>query len=93
MFSNNDKLVDNNGEEHSEFLSVPKCNGRSLSLISQALSNVPSEIIIKTHIKYGTKWAACKAIWAEYAKNSSIHGIRYIFGIRRPFYERFVKEQ
>ncbi|KAM7342300.1 pickpocket protein 28-like [Cochliomyia hominivorax] len=74
----------------TDFLSVPKEEiQRNLSLTSQALSDVPSHVIIKTRIKYGDKWSACKGLWGEYTRSTSIHGLRYIFGVHYPFYERF----
>ncbi|XP_061397734.1 pickpocket protein 28-like [Musca vetustissima] len=71
------------------FLSLPTLPERHLSITSQALSDVPSEVIIKTRIKYGTKWSACQGVMAEYSKNTSVHGLRYIFEVHRPFYEKF----
>lgn len=57
---------------------------------SQTLSEVPSDIIIKSHIKYGSKSSAFKASLIEYSKKTSIHGLSYIFEIHRPLYEKFV---
>ncbi|KAM7342302.1 pickpocket protein 28-like [Cochliomyia hominivorax] len=74
--------------KETDFLTIITSYERSITPISEALSDVPSEIIIKSRIKYGSKWLACKGIWTEYATNSSIHGIRYIFSIHRPFYEK-----
>uniref|UniRef100_A0A1B0AF41 Uncharacterized protein n=1 Tax=Glossina pallidipes TaxID=7398 RepID=A0A1B0AF41_GLOPL len=71
-----------------EFLSAPSENELSLSINSKALSDVPSDIIIKSKIKYGSRWDAFKGLLAEYSKSTSIHGIRYIFEIHRPFYEK-----
>lgn len=71
-----------------DFLSIPTPPERHLSITSQALSDVPSELIIKSRIKYGTRWSACQALMAEYSKSSSIHGIRYMFEVHRPFYEK-----
>ncbi|XP_067634317.1 pickpocket protein 28 [Eurosta solidaginis] len=59
----------------------------SVSTIS-GLSEVPSDIIIKSRIKYGTRWSACKGLIMEYSKNTTIHGIRYLVELHRPFYEK-----
>ncbi|XP_013104771.1 pickpocket protein 28 isoform X1 [Stomoxys calcitrans] len=72
-----------------EFLSLPTISERHLSITSQALSDVPSELIIKSRIKYGSRWSACQGLMAEYSKSTSIHGLRYIFEVHRPFYEKF----
>ncbi|TMW40777.1 hypothetical protein DOY81_014142 [Sarcophaga bullata] len=73
----------------SGFLSLPSQNERSISLNSQALSNVPSDIIIRSRIKYGTRWSACKGLLAEYSKSTSVHGLNVtIFEVHRPFYEK-----
>uniref|UniRef100_A0A1B0FMQ4 Ribonuclease H2 subunit B n=1 Tax=Glossina morsitans morsitans TaxID=37546 RepID=A0A1B0FMQ4_GLOMM len=71
-----------------KLLSAPSENELSLSINSKALSDVPSDIIIKSKIKYGSRWDAFKGLLAEYSKSTSIHGIRYIFEIHRPFYEK-----
>lgn len=90
MFSNKDGKTVHFPQPEPDFLSLPSQNDRSLSLTSQALSDVPSDIIIKSRIKYGTRWSACKGLLAEYSKSTSIHGIRYIFEVHRPFYEKLV---
>ncbi|KAH8325081.1 hypothetical protein KR074_008479, partial [Drosophila pseudoananassae] len=60
------------------------------SIDSAALSDVPSDVIIKSKIRYGSTLSACKGLLMEYAKSSSIHGIRYIFEVHRPIYENSV---
>ncbi|XP_053964606.1 pickpocket protein 28 isoform X1 [Anastrepha ludens] len=65
----------------------PSKKADSLSTIS-GLSEVPSDIIIKSRIKYGTRWSACKGLIMEYSKNTTIHGIRYLVELHRPFYEK-----
>uniref|UniRef100_A0A1B0BH49 Uncharacterized protein n=1 Tax=Glossina palpalis gambiensis TaxID=67801 RepID=A0A1B0BH49_9MUSC len=87
MFPDSDKCEEFPKTE-SEFLSAPSENELSLSINSKALSDVPSDIIIKSKIKYGSRWDAFKGLLAEYSKSTSIHGIRYIFEIHRPFYEK-----
>ena len=52
------------------------------------LSDVPSDIIIKSRIKYGSRWSAYKGIIIEYSKHTTIHGLRYIFEVHRPLYEK-----
>ncbi|XP_017488463.1 PREDICTED: pickpocket protein 28 [Rhagoletis zephyria] len=66
---------------------TPSKKADSVSTIS-GLSEVPSDIIIKSRIKYGTRWSACKGLIMEYSKNTTIHGIRYLVELRRPFYEK-----
>lgn len=56
---------------------------------SVGLSEVPSDIIIKSRITYGSSSSACKGLLMEYSKKTSIHGIRYLFEAHRPFYEKF----
>lgn len=90
MFPSKDGNIISYQQPEPEFQSLANPNDTIYSLPSQTLSNIPSDIIIKTRIKYGSKSMAYKAILAEYCKNSSIHGIPYIFGIHRPFYEKFV---
>lgn len=91
MFNKSDGKSVHFPQPDPDFLSLPYQNQRSLSLTSQALSDVPSDIIIKSRIKYGTKKSACKALLAEYSKSTTIHGLRYIFEVHRPFYEKFVE--
>ncbi|KAM7342301.1 pickpocket protein 28-like [Cochliomyia hominivorax] len=88
MIANKDGKTVHFPQPDPDFLSLPSQNERSLSLTSQALSDVPSEIIIKSRIKYGSRWSACKGLLAEYSKSTSVHGIRYIFEMHRPFYEK-----
>ncbi|XP_011181517.2 pickpocket protein 28 [Zeugodacus cucurbitae] len=68
-------------------LPSPLKNDDSLSTIS-GLSEVPSDIIIKSRIKYGSRWSACKGLIMEYSKNTTIHGLRYLVELHRPFYEK-----
>uniref|UniRef100_A0A034WTB9 Sodium channel protein Nach n=1 Tax=Bactrocera dorsalis TaxID=27457 RepID=A0A034WTB9_BACDO len=68
-------------------LPTPSKNADSLSTIS-GLSEVPSDIIIKSRIKYGSRWSACKGLIMEYSKNTTIHGLRYLVELHRPFYEK-----
>lgn len=68
-------------------LPTPTKNADSLSTIS-GLSEVPSDIIIKSRIKYGSRWSACKGLIMEYSKNTTIHGLRYLVELHRPFYEK-----
>ncbi|XP_043067471.2 pickpocket protein 28-like [Drosophila bipectinata] len=72
------------GPEH---LTLPGIDSRP-SIDSAALSDVPSDVIIKSRIRYGSTLSACKGLLMEYAKSSSIHGIRYIFEVHRPIYEK-----
>ncbi|XP_013104729.2 pickpocket protein 28-like [Stomoxys calcitrans] len=74
-------------ELNPDFPSLPF--GRHMSISSQALSDVPSDLIIKSRIKYGSKWSACQGLMADYSKSTSIHGLRYIFEVHRPLYEKF----
>ncbi|XP_037826361.1 pickpocket protein 28-like [Lucilia sericata] len=60
----------------------------NLSLNSLALSDVPSCIIIKTNFIYGNRKSAFKAVFKEYSKKTSVHGLNYIFEIHRPIYEK-----
>ncbi|XP_004533537.1 pickpocket protein 28 [Ceratitis capitata] len=66
---------------------TPSKKASSLSTIS-GLSEVPSDIIIKSRIKYGSRWSACKGLIMEYSKNTTIHGLRYLVELHRPFYEK-----
>ncbi|KAM7346051.1 pickpocket protein 28-like [Cochliomyia hominivorax] len=76
-------------QRKENILPVRHQNQRSISIISETLSEVPSEIIIKSRIKYGSRWSFCMGLLAEYSKKSSISGINYIFEEHRPFYEKF----
>ncbi|XP_065369031.1 pickpocket protein 28-like [Calliphora vicina] len=60
----------------------------NMSLTSLALSEVPSDVIIKTNLIYGNKKSAYKALLTEYSKKTSVHGLNYIFEIHRPLYEK-----
>ncbi|KAI8118089.1 Pickpocket protein 28 [Lucilia cuprina] len=88
MFPNKDGKTVHFPQPEPDFLSLPSQTERSLSLTSQALSDVPSDLIIRSRIKYGSRWSACKGLLAEYSKSTSVHGLRYIFEVHRPFYEK-----
>ncbi|XP_016929099.1 pickpocket protein 28 [Drosophila suzukii] len=70
-----------------ELLTLPGFDTRA-SIASAALSDVPSDVIIKSRIRYGSTLSACKGLLLEYAKSTTIHGIRYIFEVHRPIYEK-----
>jgi len=72
-----------------ELLTLPGFDTRA-SIASAALSDVPSDVIIKSRIRYGSTLSACKGLLLEYAKSTTIHGIRYIFEVHRPIYEKCV---
>lgn len=73
-----------------ELLTLPGFDTRA-SIASAALSDVPSDVIIKSRIRYGSTLSACKGLLLEYAKSTTIHGIRYIFEVHRPIYEKSVR--
>ncbi|XP_068140890.1 pickpocket protein 28 [Drosophila tropicalis] len=70
-----------------ELLTIPGMDQRA-SIASAALSDVPSDVIIKSRIRYGSLLSACKGLLLEYSKSTTIHGIRYIFEVHRPIYEK-----
>ncbi|XP_030387047.1 pickpocket protein 28 [Scaptodrosophila lebanonensis] len=71
-----------------ELLPLPNTNYNRASITSAALSDVASDVIIKSRIRYGSRLSACKGILLEYSKSTTIHGIRYIFEVHRPIYEK-----
>lgn len=73
-----------------EQLALPGLGIRRASITSAALSDVPSDVIIKSRIRYGSRLSACKGLLLEYSKSTTIHGIRYIFELHRPIYEKCV---
>ncbi|XP_055920631.1 pickpocket protein 28 [Eupeodes corollae] len=60
------------------------------SIPSEILSDVPSDVIIESRIKYGTKWQMFEGFMMEYSKKSSLHGVRYIFQGKRPLIEKLL---
>ncbi|XP_055843976.1 pickpocket protein 28 [Episyrphus balteatus] len=58
------------------------------SIPTDVLSDVPSDVIIESRIKYGTKLQMFQGFMMEYSKKSSLHGVRYIFQRKRPLIER-----
>ncbi|XP_001357382.2 pickpocket protein 28 [Drosophila pseudoobscura] len=70
-----------------ELLALPSYDQRA-SIASAALSDVPSDVIIKSRIRYGSPLSACKGLLLEYSKSTTIHGIRYLFEVHRPIYEK-----
>lgn len=74
-----------------ELLALPNIDYQRASITSAALSDVPSDVIIKSRIRYGSRLSACKGILLEYSKSTTIHGIRYIFELHRPIYEKCVR--
>lgn len=90
LFSDEDQKATTFPKSKLDLVSLSNESEYSLSLNSQDLSDVPSNIIIRSRIKYGSKWTACKGILAEYSKKTSVHGVRYILEVHRPFYEKFV---
>lgn len=73
-----------------ELLALPGLDLQRASITSAALSDVPSDVIIKSRIRYGSRLSACKGLLLEYSKSTTIHGIRYIFEVHRPIYEKCV---
>ncbi|XP_023163345.2 pickpocket protein 28 [Drosophila hydei] len=71
-----------------ELLALPNFDYQRASITSAALSDVPSDVIIKSRIRYGSRLSACKGLLLEYSKSTTIHGIRYIFEVHRPIYEK-----
>ncbi|TDG51035.1 hypothetical protein AWZ03_002690 [Drosophila navojoa] len=71
-----------------ELLALPNFDYPRASITSAALSDVPSDVIIKSRIRYGSRLSACKGMLLEYSKSTTIHGIRYIFELHRPIYEK-----
>ncbi|KAH8405086.1 hypothetical protein KR222_000906 [Zaprionus bogoriensis] len=71
-----------------ELLALPGLDLQRASITSAALSDVPSDVIIKSRIRYGSRLSACKGLLLEYSKSTTIHGIRYIFEVHRPIYEK-----
>ncbi|XP_030554452.1 pickpocket protein 28 [Drosophila novamexicana] len=71
-----------------ELLALPGFDYQRASITSAALSDVPSDVIIKSRIRYGSRLSACKGLLLEYSKSTTIHGIRYIFEVHRPIYEK-----
>ncbi|KAH8403942.1 hypothetical protein KR215_006867 [Drosophila sulfurigaster] len=71
-----------------ELLAIPGFDFQRASITSAALSDVPSDVIIKSRIRYGSRLSACKGLLLEYSKSTTIHGIRYIFEVHRPIYEK-----
>ncbi|KAH8384875.1 hypothetical protein KR093_011234 [Drosophila rubida] len=71
-----------------ELLALPGLDYQRASITSAALSDVPSDVIIKSRIRYGSRLSACKGLLLEYSKSTTIHGIRYIFEVHRPIYEK-----
>ncbi|KAL7737995.1 hypothetical protein ACLKA6_006353 [Drosophila palustris] len=71
-----------------ELLALPGFDFQRASITSAALSDVPSDVIIKSRIRYGSRLSACKGLLLEYSKSTTIHGIRYIFEVHRPIYEK-----
>ncbi|EDW00649.1 pickpocket protein 28 [Drosophila grimshawi] len=71
-----------------ELLTLPGLDYQRASITSAALSDVPSDVIIKSRIRYGSRLSACKGLLLEYSKSTTIHGIRYIFEVHRPIYEK-----
>jgi len=71
----------------NEFLSLTFNQKDAVRLISN-LSDVPRDFIIKSRIKYGSRWSVCKGLPMEYSKSTTVHGIRYLFEVHRPFYEK-----
>lgn len=74
-----------------ELLALPGLDLQRASITSAALSDVPSDVIIKSRIRYGSRLSACKGLLLEYSKSTTIHGIRYIFEVHRPIYEKCVR--
>lgn len=73
------------------FLGLPDFMNRKRSIdenSSGMWSDIPSEAVIESRIKYGNKRHATYGIFMEYSKKTSIHGIHYLCQQRRPIYER-----
>ncbi|XP_037827364.1 uncharacterized protein LOC119615379 [Lucilia sericata] len=64
-------------------LDIPNTN-----LNSPTISDISSSVIIKTNLIYGNRKTAYKSVIREYSKKTSVHGLKYIFEIHRPFYEK-----